>query len=420
MIDMQNKQKVAHRILTACIALFGAAFLLSAAGVTFAQDQGATGKDPEIQDIAQQLKDQRKAIEEIQKRVDEYEGRIQAKRNESLTIRNQLDGLGDQIDQTKLRLELSRREIAETNLEIAENENRIKDKEAEIGGQQERLSEFVRLLYQHGQKTPVEILLANNAFSEFFDETQYLEAIEGDVSIILKKLKAVREKLEQEKRDLEAKRMELQELQSQLESNQVVLEEQVTVKNVILSATQADEEKFQALLSQVRAEQAQINNDIISLERALRERLAASGDKTLSELSGQGFIWPVASRTVTAQFHDPDYPFRRYFEHPAIDIRAKQGTPVAAIGSGYVSRAFDGGLGYSYISIIHADGLSSVYGHVSCILVQEDEYVVQGQVIGCSGATPGTPGAGRLTTGPHLHLEIRLNGIPVNPVNYLP
>ena len=411
----KNKNKALGALLAVCV------LLLQPSGLNAQdQDEGATGKNPEVQDIAQQLKEQRAAIEEVQKKVDAYESKIQAKRNEALSIRNQLDGFGDEIDQTKLKLDLKQKEITEINLTIAETEKRIQAKEEEISGQKEKLSEFVRLLHQRGQKSPIEILLANNAFSEFFDQAQYLETVEGDLSVILKKLKSVHEKLQTEKIDLADERAELLALKNQLQGTQVALEEKVTAKNVILEATQADEAKFQELLSQVRAEQAQINNDIISLERALRAKLEASGDKTLSELSGQGFMWPVPGRTITSGFHDPDYPFRRYFEHPAIDIRTPQGTPIKAIGSGYVSRAFDGGLGYSYISVIHADGLSSVYGHVSCILVQEDEYVVQGQAIGCSGATPGTPGAGRLTTGPHLHLEIRLNGIPVNPVNYLP
>jgi len=379
-----------------------------------------SGKNPEIQDIAQQLKEQREAIEDLQSKVQAYEQKIQAKRNEALTIKNQLGSLEDTIAQTKLELEIKRAEITELNLKIKETERRIEEKDKEITTQKERLSEFIRVLYQNNQKSYLEIFLANDAFSEFFDQQQYLATIEEDLHVIIKKINAFKEKLEIEKKELESQHTDLENLRDTLTNKQLSLEENITAKNVILEATQADEAKFQTLLQQVRAEQAQINADIVSLERQLRARLEEAGDKTLSELSGQAFIWPVPSRLVTAQFHDPDYPFRRYFEHPAIDIRAKQGTPVKAVASGYVARAHDAGLGYSYISIIHADGLSSVYGHVSCILVQEDEFVVQGQVIGCSGATPGTPGAGRLTTGPHLHLEIRLNGIPVNPVSYLP
>ncbi len=380
----------------------------------------AKAADDAADELQVQLKAQRQAIEELQSKVKAYQDKINAKRSEASTIKNQLSELEDQIDKTKTELEIKQAEITALNLSIRENENSIKSKNEEMAKEQERIAEFIRLLYQNNQKSYVEILLANDAFSEFFDQVESLKTLEENLGVILKKIKAVKTSLEIERENLAARRQELENLRAALTSAQDNLEDKVTVKNILLETTHADEAKFQALLRQSQAEQAQINSDIVSLERKLRERLAARGDKTLSELSGQGFMWPVDGRTITAGFHDPDYPFRRVFEHPAIDIRAKQGTPIRAIGSGYVSQAHDAGMGYSYISLIHADGLSSVYGHTSCILVKEDDYVVQGQVIGCSGATPGTPGAGRLTTGAHLHLEIRLNGIPVNPVDYLP
>lgn len=380
----------------------------------------ANAADEANDELQAQLKAQRQAIEALQNKVKAYEDKVRAKRNEALNIKNQLSEIQDNIAKTQTELEIKEREITEVNLGIKEAEKRIDDKIKEMNTEQARLGEFVRVLYQKGEKSYLEILLANDALSEYFDQMQYLETVEGDLGVVIKTIKAVKAKLEADKTDLQNQHKTLEELSAQLGEKQDQLAEKATVKNVLLEATQSDEAKFQTLLKEVRAEQAKINSDIVSLERKLRERLAAKGDKTLSELSGQGFIWPIDGRTVTSGFHDPDYPFRRYFEHPAIDIRAKQGTPIKAIGSGYVSRALDAGMGYSYISIIHADGLSSVYGHVSCILVNEDEYVVQGQVIGCSGATPGTPGAGRLTTGAHLHLEVRLNGIPVNPLDYLP
>jgi murein DD-endopeptidase MepM/ murein hydrolase activator NlpD len=69
--------------------------------------------------------------------------------------------------------------------------------------------------------------------------------------------------------------------------------------------------------------------------------------------------------------------------------------------------------------IIHANGLATLYAHMSRLDVVQDQYVTRGQVIGLSGGRAGSPGAG-FSTGPHLHFEVREDGIPVDPYKYLP
>lgn len=196
-------------------------------------------------------------------------------------------------------------------------------------------------------------------------------------------------------------------------------------KELLLNETFVSERQFQNWLLQSKYDEEQINSEITSLERTIRQKLEESDKSFSSDGNTSGSVvlsWPVEhSRGISATFHDPDYPFRYIFEHPAIDIRAYQGTAVGAAAPGYVARVQNGGQrGYSYVMIIHANGISTVYGHLSKINVQEDTYVIRGQTIGLSGGMPGTPGAGPLTTGPHLHFEVRLDGIPVNPLSYLP
>jgi murein DD-endopeptidase MepM/ murein hydrolase activator NlpD len=174
-----------------------------------------------------------------------------------------------------------------------------------------------------------------------------------------------------------------------------------------------------------------VDSEITSLIDQVNQRLTDRGE-TITLLNPGQLAWPIdPGRGITAYFHDPTYPFRKIFEHPAIDIRAAHGTAVTAAGDGVVAiarrldwvRNSKGDIlwsAYNFVTIVHGGNLATVYGHLSQVAVNEGDTVRRGQVIGRSGATPGTAGAGRLTTGPHLHFEVRVNGIPDDPLKYLP
>lgn len=137
--------------------------------------------------------------------------------------------------------------------------------------------------------------------------------------------------------------------------------------------------------------------------------------------SGYDLAWPVAPHEgLSATFLDAAYRKRFGLQHYAVDIPVPQGTEVHAAGSAEVIEVRDRGIGYSTITLQHQGGLETIYGHVSMILVKEGDRVAAGDVIARSGGQTGTRGAGKLTTGPHLHFEVLAGGQPVNPLSSLP
>jgi murein DD-endopeptidase MepM/ murein hydrolase activator NlpD len=114
------------------------------------------------------------------------------------------------------------------------------------------------------------------------------------------------------------------------------------------------------------------------------------------------FVWPTHG-LLTQSF---------WQWHPGIDIAAEVGTQEVATAAGQVVFAGWGSYGI-YVEIDHGNGFHSVYGHMSAVLVKTGQPVTQGQVIGLMGAT------GR-ASGPHLHFEIRFQGVPQNPIDLLP
>lgn len=120
------------------------------------------------------------------------------------------------------------------------------------------------------------------------------------------------------------------------------------------------------------------------------------------------FIWPLEGKILQG------FNTSNGSKHDGIDIKAPEGSPIYAVANGTVIYSDNTIRGYGNMVIIkHKDGFVTVYAHNSVNLVKKDQTVKQGQIIAKVGDT------GYATT-PHLHFEIRLHAIPVNPINYLP
>lgn len=368
-----------------------------------------------ITDLNRQIKEQQEKLDQLAKKIDTYNTNIKNARNESVSLNNQIYILDNQIAKAELDIEAKEEEIKTTELEIESVELEIKNSERKIETNKEQLSAFIRRLDQYDQKNYLMVLLSNNSFSEFFDQVKYLEGIEEEIQETLNRTQELVEKLSKQKEGLTAKKNQLSELLNKLEEEKLTLEKQKETKQYLINQTRSSEKKYQSLVTDLKAQQAAANSAVASLERTLRGELEKkSGGEKLKSFGEIAMIWPTASHRITAYFHDNDYPFRQLFEHSGLDLGVGLGTPVKAAESGYIAKVGINTQWYgNYIMIIHNNNLATLYAHLSSVSVKADDFVLKGQLIGSSGNTG-------FSTGPHLHFEVRSNGIPVNPLNYLP
>ncbi len=377
----------------------------------------------EIEDMQKQIEAQQQEIKDLEGQKQIYQEKIEIKREEAVTLKNQIYLLSNQVLEREAEIQEKEKQIAKTNLSIKNIQLRVLEKKQEIEVLKQDLKEFLQTINQYDHKNHLEIILLNDSISDILSHLRYLNTVQSELARSLQRMDLIKEGLEIQEKDLRLQLQQLIDLESELKDKKAKLASEQQAKKTILEETQGAEWKFQALLAEVVKEKQEVENEIVQLESDVRRKIAQEKEQKAELMEKEGIIifsWPVPLEGITSEFHDPDYPYRHWIgEHSGIDLRAPQGTAIRAPASGYVARAKHGGLGYSYIMIIHNESFSTVYGHVSEIFVEEDEYIKRGSIIGRTGGLPGTTGAGSFSTGPHLHFEVRLDGIPVNPKDYL-
>jgi len=314
-----------------------------------------------------------------------------------VNLQKSIQATEEELESINARLDMLENSIQQQEKEIRAMEN-------DLAKQTEILGERLTFAYEQGDATFLEVLLDARDLKDFITRYDWLSnIIEQDRDLI----KGICE----EKAALETKRQQLQTAAAELEQARASREE----KKAQLAAQKQEKESH---LNQIKDDKAKYEQALAELEetsRQLEALIRSAQSKGNPAASGTGsMIWPSNnSRTITSPYGMRFHPvLKQYKLHSGMDIGAAYGTDVLAADSGTViSCGWMGGYGQATI-IDHGNGISTLYGHQSQILVSNGQQVTKGQVIGKVGSTG-------WSTGPHLHFEVRVNGTPVDPTKYL-
>ena len=245
-----------------------------------------------------------------------------------------------------------------------------------------------------------------------------LDLISSNTNDVLDQLKLIQEERSYLLTKAAVAQEEADAIREELEQVRVELDAQKAVREEIKKELDVRRAHWDSVLATAVEEQKEITDFIAAEEeriaRELEEaRRRAELEARLGQITEAGWVLPSPG-AITSWFGPRLHPILGYTRmHNGVDFNCWTGDPIRSATDGIVIEAqYYGGYGYTII-VQHANSLSTLYAHLSAFNSQVNDYVVAGQQIGQCGTTG-------LSTGPHLHFEVRQSGAPVNPLPYLP
>jgi septal ring factor EnvC (AmiA/AmiB activator) len=391
-------------------------------------------------DLDQRLKEERQELKEIKDQIKGYKSRLdQTKRHERTMVQD---------------LEESDRLLQQKRRELQSNERNLKlqaEKHATLAKQMDELSQRLqaregylhtrlRALYKQGRVAYLPFLLSAFDMTDFFRRVRFtVKLVEYDADL-LQQYRHNLEALERTRRSVKARADQLQKAHALVTTKQAEIEQEQSKKNQLLTKIRDEQGTYESAMQELEESSRRLMALIAKLERERKRALAqqaqaerrrqqqaratpppgpqappveryVNGGGRFAKLRGQ-LAWPISGRLVST-FGKIKHPiFNTYTFNKGISISASPGRDFRVVEAGQVLYA-DRFKGYGTLLIVdHGDSYYSLYAHASELLVRVGDQVTRNQVVGKTGE-------GGALDGPALYFEIRHQGKPENPLEWL-
>ncbi len=396
-------------------------------------------------EIRKQINQLKKEKEEIKDKITEVQEQYEQNEDEIADIISRKNVIDQEIQLLYTQIENMNEQLAAYNILIADKQDELDVAEDRYAVLNEENKIRIRTMEEEGELSYWEVLFKANSFSDLLDRLNIVEEIAASDNRRLKELSEAADEVEvaqgelmSEKEEMELAKQELDAAEAELDGKRqeadAIIQELLTKADDLAALEEEFERQEAEFLEEIAKKEVEFDEakqreweaymatyvppttapPAGSTNNSTPSNSGSNSGGSVGTSTGGGWVRPCSYTSITSPFgyrESPTTGASTY--HQGVDLDTGTGWPVVAAKAGTVTIAGWGKAAGNYVQINHHDGFSSIYMHLSSIGVSAGQNVSAGQYIGATGSTG-------VSTGDHLHFGISLNGVYVNPCNYVP
>jgi len=349
--------------------------------------------------------DAQNRLNDVERRRKELQARLsQARKKEEIALL-QLHKIEAKLNVTTGALHESKHQLKRTENKLCETERGLEQTKSTEASVTDQACQRLREIYEGQRLSLLEMFFHVDSLQALLDLFYYQERVAELDRKLLEQLRAQEAALAARKNRLGEQKHSLGDLVSDIAKQAMAITKQKLTQEQIAERLSQQREFYEQAERQLASESHRLEQQILDME--------SSSSKRKDMAKGSGNLRMPLRASITSPFgwrRHPIFGVRKF--HTGIDLAGPNHSAIKAADSGNV--LFTGWYGgYGRVVIVsHGKGMATLYAHLSRIAVSEGENISKGDVVGYEGTTG-------FSTGPHLHFEVRVNGKPNNPLNYV-